>query len=108
MRYTASCKAVRDNIQRVVYDTDIGKVKIISKSGRKKVFEVSFNIEDYLHYKPTFNNFWNMKEFIRKLLISKGKDALIEGGSLDCLFDRIVDSQCTAFRDVLKQVGEWK
>jgi hypothetical protein len=49
-----------------------------------------------------------MKEFIRKLLISKGKDALIEGGSLDCLFDRIVDSQCTAFRDVLKQVGEWK
>jgi len=105
MRYSKSDSSVCDNTQRVVYETDTGKVKIISKFGRKKIFEVSFNFEDYLHYKPTFNDFWNMKEFIRKLLINKGKDNLIEGGSLGILFDRIIDSQCAAFREVLRACG---
>ena len=99
MKYKKTDKSVNGNSQRVVYDTDTDTIKIISKSERQKVFEVSFKMADFKKHRPTFNEFWNMKDFISRLIISKGKDKLIE----DVIFDRIIDSQCTALRSVIKE-----
>jgi hypothetical protein len=99
MKYKVTDKSVHGNSQRVVYDTDTGVVKIISKSERKKVFEVSFKMADFKKHKPTFNDFWNMKDFVSRLIINKGKKEKIE----DIIFDRIIDSQCNALRKVIKE-----
>lgn len=98
--YKYTDKSVRNNNQIVKFNRDIDKVSIISKSGRQKVFELTFNMRDFQRFNPTFNKDYNINEFLKRELRKSGNDKKIE----DTLFDRIVDSQRMAFKNVLSQI----
>lgn len=100
MVYKYTDKSVRDNNQTVKFDRDTDRVSVISKSGRKKVFELTFNMRDFHKFNPTFNNNYNIDNFLRRELRRSGNDKKIE----DTLLDRIVDSQRMAFKNVLSQL----
>ena len=96
-------RSVEDNSQRCSIDTDTFRVQIVSMFGRRKAFSYAFDYTELLKYNPTFNQSYNIREYLKGQMKDRRLDKQVETVNL---FDRILDSQCKAVKEVLKQREE--
>lgn len=85
-------------MQQAVLDGD--EVTVTSKCGRKVAFKYRFKLEELLSFKPTFNQSYNISEFV------KGKIRSLQikwWDWTDPFFQRIVDSQMYAILEILRK-----